>query len=996
MKRILLVYGSQTGQSQAISEQIAEAASLKGFQVDLHCLDQSGVKFHLEQEPVIVIVCSSTGDGDPPDNAAKFWRKLKKRTLPEDHLAKCHYTVLGLGDSNYSKFCNMGKLLDERMNSLGATRFYDAGFADDAVGLEAVVEPWIEGLWNALSSLFDQNSNEMSKSPSRSNTRILPEVAPAKPLRTQNSNESILSSPDELRFQGICSPTPSKQLDTGPGPESLLVPNFFAKERRRSGSLPAAITIDITNPDEHDTELRRTFTVSGLTKKSVDGKRKKDVVDIKPSESFPPILSRASLTTSPRLERRHNGSPIMAQKKFTTAEEGTSPSHQLVSPVVPSSPLSSSPPLSPRNLRSAKCSSPVLPRRQPTMSLPRTITADAVKFQVDKGVEKPVFYSPQLPRSRKLDSSPSHTKRASTLKKYYSVTQESSPPSHMWTGYSQGSLKPIDGRESSNENVEARKKILAGAADIVNGVIVQRRQQLPKIKQQCVSSPSLGRHQTEVIKAPTLASTDEEGPEQIGSGNLSLQKSNSGLEYKELNLPSFQPPFLHVEVKKPSGETLPYPVLSVPYTTASHLYTSHLVTAKQVTSDDAVKRTMHLSFKVEAGSDGEQLSYEPGDAFGFVCPNNKEEVNYLLERLSLMSMADYEVHLQILSETRKKNPVIPKHIPSYCTIRQFFTHCAAIRSIPKKAFLFMLSQYTDNEKEKRRLEELCSKQGASEYTHLFIEYHLDLLDVLNAFPSCAPPLPRLIEFLPRLQPRYYSVASSPDTSPSHFDIVFNVEHIPDRDWMSQQRHGLCTGWLAELAQRSIVMTKAGESSVDPPQYNDKVTIFSRLLNPFHLPADPSLPLIMVGPGTGVAPYIGFLQHRRSLKSEQLGPSWLFYGCRHPLKDYLFKKELASYVADGTLTHLLVSFSRYDDISGHHRYVQDSIRAKGKQLAEAIMEQQAVIYVCGDARNMSRDIKEAFMSVLSEYFHDKATPVATAEEVLTTMQEDRRYILDIWA
>ena len=71
-------------------------------------------------------------------------------------------------------------------------------------------------------------------------------------------------------------------------------------------------------------------------------------------------------------------------------------------------------------------------------------------------------------------------------------------------------------------------------------------------------------------------------------------------------------------------------------------------------------------------------------------------------------------------------------------------------------------------------------------------------------------------------------------------------------------------------------------------YPLQVTIFSRLLNPFHLPADPSLPLIMVGPGTGVAPYIGFLQHRRSLKREQLGPSWLFYGCRHPLKDYLFK------------------------------------------------------------------------------------------------------------
>jgi len=377
---------------------------------------------------------------------------------------------------------------------------------------------------------------------------MLPEVAPAKALRTQNSNESILSSPDELRFQGISSPTPSKQLDTLPGPESISVPKFFVGERRRSGSLPAAISIDITNPDEHDSELRRAFTGSGLTKKQVDGKRKNDV---KPSESFPPISSRTSLTTSPRLDRRYNGSPIMGQKKFTVAEEGTSPSHQLVSPVAPSSPLSSSPPLSPRNLRSAKCSSPVLPHRQPTMSLPRTITADSLKFQIDKGTDKPIFYSPQLPRSRKPDVSPNHTKRASTLKKYYSVgTQESSPTSNMWTGFSQGSLKPIDGRESFNESTETRKKILAGAADIVNGVIIQRRQQLPKIKSQSVSSPSLGRQQTEVIKTPTLASTVEEVPEQTVVGDLTLQKSNTDLEYKELNLPTFQPPFLHVEVKK--------------------------------------------------------------------------------------------------------------------------------------------------------------------------------------------------------------------------------------------------------------------------------------------------------------------------------------------------------------------------------------------------------------------------------------------------------------
>jgi len=95
-------------------------------------------------------------------------------------------------------------------------------------------------------------------------------------------------------------------------------------------------------------------------------------------------------------------------------------------------------------------------------------------------------------------------------------------------------------------------------------------------------------------------------------------------------------------------------------------------------------------------------------------------------------------------------------------------------------------------------------KGASEYTNLFIEYHLDLLDVLDTFPSCTPPLPRLvgmlnyscnkvhalifkIEFLPRLQPRYYSAACSPTASLNHFDVVFNIEQIPKREWMKQSR-----------------------------------------------------------------------------------------------------------------------------------------------------------------------------------------------------------------
>ena len=98
------------------------------------------------------MVSSTTGDGEQPENAEPFWRKIKKKKLPEDTFAHLKYTILGLGDTNYSQFCNGPKTLHDRMKQLGANTFYDPDWADDGVGLELVVEPWIENLWQPLAN----------------------------------------------------------------------------------------------------------------------------------------------------------------------------------------------------------------------------------------------------------------------------------------------------------------------------------------------------------------------------------------------------------------------------------------------------------------------------------------------------------------------------------------------------------------------------------------------------------------------------------------------------------------------------------------------------------------------------------------------------------------------------------------------------------------------------------------------------------------------------
>lgn len=149
--KFLVLYGSETGNAKSIAEKLHEEAVEKGLDAELSVLDdfeKLGMTSAERDERILAaIVCSTTGNGDAPKGAEKFLRFVKKRTQKEDAIKDVSYCVLALGDTNYDKFCFAGKTIDTRLAAVGGTQLKPVTCVDEVEGLDHIVEPWIEGMW---------------------------------------------------------------------------------------------------------------------------------------------------------------------------------------------------------------------------------------------------------------------------------------------------------------------------------------------------------------------------------------------------------------------------------------------------------------------------------------------------------------------------------------------------------------------------------------------------------------------------------------------------------------------------------------------------------------------------------------------------------------------------------------------------------------------------------------------------------------------------------
>uniref|UniRef100_A0A8C9VD39 NADPH--cytochrome P450 reductase n=1 Tax=Scleropages formosus TaxID=113540 RepID=A0A8C9VD39_SCLFO len=380
------------------------------------------------------------------------------------------------------------------------------------------------------------------------------------------------------------------------------------------------------------------------------------------------------------------------------------------------------------------------------------------------------------------------------------------------------------------------------------------------------------------------------------------------------------------------------------------------------------RHLMHLELDIS----GSKIRYDSGDHVAVYPMNDTSMVNKLGEILG--SDLDTVISLNNLDEeSNKKHP-----FPCPTTYRTALTHYLDISNPPRTNVLYEIAQYATDPKDQENLRKMASSsaEGKAMYHSWVQESRRNIVAILEDMPSLQPPIDHLCELLPRLQARYYSIASSAKVHPNSIHICAVVVEYETKTGRTNK--GVATNWL----KNKVVTDNGNKSSV--PMYVRK--------SQFRLPFKATNPVIMIGPGTGIAPFMGFIQERAWLKQKGKGggETVLYYGCRHQKEDFLYQEELEEYERSGVLTQLHVAFSRDQE---HKVYVQHLLKQNKENLWNLIDSQTAHIYICGDARNMARDVQNTFFEIVEEMggmTHNQAV------DYIKKLMTKGRYSQDVWS
>ncbi len=372
-----------------------------------------------------------------------------------------------------------------------------------------------------------------------------------------------------------------------------------------------------------------------------------------------------------------------------------------------------------------------------------------------------------------------------------------------------------------------------------------------------------------------------------------------------------------------------------------HPYSALVRSVHRLTGHDSAKDVRFVAFDLR----GSGLSYAAGDALG-VYPENCPD---LVESI-----------LAALGATGDEAIITPSG--DSVSAREALTNVYTITRSSHR-FLALLAQSATDPAEARSLHMLVAGDEAG-----FLEGQ-DVLDLLTHFPSARPPkVGDLIAALSPIQPRLYSISSSPQAHPEEIHLTVSVVHYA-RAGCQRVRKGVASTFLSER--------------VRPGQ---RVRIFVQPAHGFRLPTHGHTPVIMVGPGTGIAPFRAFLQERAALRAP--GKNWLLFGDQHRACDFLYREEIEAYLRSGLLTHLDTAFSRDqpEKIYVQHRLMENAPRVW------SWLQAGAHLYVCGDARRMARDVDATLHKIVAE---QGRLSEAEATDYVAALVRAKRYQRDVY-
>ncbi|RTE77564.1 hypothetical protein BHE90_007938 [Fusarium euwallaceae] len=397
------------------------------------------------------------------------------------------------------------------------------------------------------------------------------------------------------------------------------------------------------------------------------------------------------------------------------------------------------------------------------------------------------------------------------------------------------------------------------------------------------------------------------------------------------------------------------------------------------------RNCLHLEIDIR----GSGLTYQTGDHIAIWPMNATNEVDEFLHIVGLEGQNDTVVHIEPLDSTTK----VP--FPTPTTFDSIARHRLEICAPVSRQFLSRLTSFAPNEAAEAEVSKLAHDKTYFHEKVGKMQYNLSRTLSISSGGEKWPKIPfsLLIEGLPKLQPRYYSISSSSLVQPDRISVTVAVENqtIPGRP---DPFKGVATNYLLALKQH-----RDGDGKVNsfyalqgPRSRYDGVCLPIHLrTSNFRLPRDPSKPVILVGPGTGVAPMRGFIHERARLVAlgQDVGRTLLFFGCRRGSEDYLYKSDWEKLKKmPGFNFEVITAFSREGSAK---IYVQHRLQERAAEV-NGLLENDSSIFVCGDAANMALAVKDVLAEVISE---QRSVSKGTAENILQAMRASKKYQEDVW-